>query len=175
MSRAASHTLLNTIKRQGTVIKNYKVTDLTHSSITRPSPTMRGPLSSGGFLRASSAASASASWRFSLSICLKNVARMCKPNLMFLKSCIALRKKKNELLRLTGLGRSASKNTTRKICSTATWSFCSSNCNIMLKLQLTHRYDDLKETRGGFEYTLRLSGLLEGKDLPIQGHTPLVL
>lgn len=40
---------------------------ITHSSMTRPSPTTLGPVSTGGFLRASSAASASASWRFSFS------------------------------------------------------------------------------------------------------------
>lgn len=40
---------------------------VTHSSITSPSPTILGPVSSGGFLRVSSAASASASWRFNLS------------------------------------------------------------------------------------------------------------
>ena len=39
----------------------------THSSITSPSPTTRGPVSTGGFLRVSSAASASANWRFSFS------------------------------------------------------------------------------------------------------------
>lgn len=40
---------------------------LTHSSITSPSPTIRGPVSSGGFLRVSSAASASANCRLSFS------------------------------------------------------------------------------------------------------------
>uniref|UniRef100_A0A2P2KVD7 Structural molecule n=1 Tax=Rhizophora mucronata TaxID=61149 RepID=A0A2P2KVD7_RHIMU len=38
-----------------------------HSSITRPSPITRGPVSDGGFLRASRAASASANWRFNFS------------------------------------------------------------------------------------------------------------
>lgn len=33
---------------------------------------------------------------------------------------------------LTGEGRSTFKNTTLKICSTATWSFCSSNCLDMI-------------------------------------------
>lgn len=40
---------------------------LTHSSITRPSPATQGPFSSSGFFRASSAASASANIRLSLS------------------------------------------------------------------------------------------------------------
>lgn len=46
---------------------------ITHSSITSPSPTIRGPVSSGAFLCASSAASASASCLFSFSICFKKV------------------------------------------------------------------------------------------------------
>lgn len=40
---------------------------ITHSSMTSPSPTIRGPVSSGGFLRVSSAASASANCRLSFS------------------------------------------------------------------------------------------------------------
>lgn len=44
---------------------------LTHSSITSPSPIIFGPASSGGFLRASSAASASANWRFNFSKAFK--------------------------------------------------------------------------------------------------------
>ena len=40
---------------------------LTHSSMTSPSPTILGPVSSGGFFRASSAASASANCRLSFS------------------------------------------------------------------------------------------------------------
>ena len=44
----------------------------THSSITRPSPTTRGPASTGGFFWTSSAASASASCRFSFSRAWKN-------------------------------------------------------------------------------------------------------
>lgn len=52
---------------------NYKIKDnkLTHSSITSPSPIIFGPDSSGGFLRASSAASASANWRFNFSKALR--------------------------------------------------------------------------------------------------------
>lgn len=38
------------------------------------------------------------------------------------------RKTKHIPILLTGLGRSGSRKTTRKICSTATWSLCSSNC-----------------------------------------------
>ena len=45
---------------------------ITHSSMTSPSPTIRGPVSSGGFLRASSAASASANCRLSFSRALTN-------------------------------------------------------------------------------------------------------
>lgn len=45
---------------------NYR-TELTHSSITSPSPMIFGPASSGGFLRASTAASASANWRLNFS------------------------------------------------------------------------------------------------------------
>ena len=41
---------------------------LTHPSMTRPSPIILGPASSGGFLRASTAASASANWRFNFSM-----------------------------------------------------------------------------------------------------------
>lgn len=37
-----------------------EIDSLTHSSITRPSPTTLGPVSTGGFLRDSNAASASA-------------------------------------------------------------------------------------------------------------------
>jgi len=33
-----------------------------------------------------------------------------------------------EMYNLTGLFRSGSRKTTRRICSTATWSLCSSNC-----------------------------------------------
>lgn len=40
----------------------------------------------------------------------------------------SLYKCKLEISILTGLERSGSRKTTRKICSTATWSFCSSNC-----------------------------------------------
>lgn len=52
----------------------------THSSITRPSPIIRGPESSGGFLRASSAASDSASCLFNLSICFNKILPMYTVN-----------------------------------------------------------------------------------------------
>lgn len=52
---------------KGEINGTPNVQDLTHSSITSPSPTTRGPASSGGFLRASTAASASANWRFNFS------------------------------------------------------------------------------------------------------------
>lgn len=42
---------------------------------------------------------------------------------------------KKYLIILTGLGCSGSRKTTRKICSTATWSFCSSNC---VNIVITH-------------------------------------
>lgn len=54
---------------------------VTHSSITRPSPTSRGPESTGGFLRTSSAASASAN-------CLFSFSRACKPECHYWKSSI---------------------------------------------------------------------------------------
>ena len=52
-----------------------KRTQLTHSSITSPSPMIFGPASSGGFLRASSAASASANCRFNFSKALKRITK----------------------------------------------------------------------------------------------------
>jgi len=57
------------------VRRNYTpdVQDLTHSSITSPSLTTRGPASSGGFLRASSSASASASCLLSFSSALTEI------------------------------------------------------------------------------------------------------
>lgn len=56
----------------------------THSSITSPSPIIRGPESSGGFLRASSAASASASCLFNLSICFNKILPMYTMNAVIL-------------------------------------------------------------------------------------------
>jgi len=41
---------------------------------------------------------------------------------------------------LTGQGRSGSRKTTRRICSTATWSFCSSNWFQGAKKQYYFRY-----------------------------------
>ena len=60
--------------RRPTSLKdNSSITySLTHSSITSPSPTIRGPVSSGGFLRVSSAASASANCRLSFSSAFTN-------------------------------------------------------------------------------------------------------
>lgn len=46
---------------------HWRLKWLTHSSMTSPSPTILGPVSSGGFFRASSEASASANCRLSFS------------------------------------------------------------------------------------------------------------
>ena len=119
------------------------VQDLTHSSITSPSPTTRGPASSGGFLRASSSASASASCLLSFSSVFEGnktefPRRFRRP---VFGLYIFLLNTGREHIRdvsvlLTGLGHSGSRKTTRKICSTATWSFCSSNCIEMYKHSL---------------------------------------
>jgi hypothetical protein len=81
-------------------------------------------VSGGGFLRTSRAASASANWRFNFSIAFRETI-----SILFLAVYCAHNQQLNtdESNLLTGLGRSASKNTTRNTRSTVTWSFCSSN------------------------------------------------
>lgn len=97
---------------------------LTHSSTIKHSPTTFEPVSTGGFFSASVAASAWASWRFSLSSSFNH------SNYFGWRLSISTMYRQTNItwLTLTGERRSGSKNTTFRVRSTVTWSFCSSNC-----------------------------------------------
>lgn len=120
---------------------------LTHSSITSPSPpTIRGPVSSGGFLRVSSAASASANCRLSFSIAFT------KGKMKLFKHYKKAWQIKDISVLLTGVERSGSRKTTRKICSTATWSLCSSNC---VEVSYNNTFSLASKHHGGLNFVIK--------------------